>query len=125
MPYFSHVREAMTFRKTKNFLYLQYEDMASDLQSSIEHIANFLGCEVEEPKMKALLKHLNISNFRLNTSVNGQEMIDAHVLNKEENGFVRIGVTGSSISEFQAVPGLLEQANKWITENTIALNRQL
>ncbi|XP_061395301.1 sulfotransferase 4A1 [Musca vetustissima] len=121
LPYFSHVREAMQHRKSSNFLYLQYEDMSTDLQGSIKRIANFLGCDLDYSKMEALLQHLNISNFRLNTSVNGQEMMDAHILNKENNGFVRNGVAGSSFAEFQAVPGLFEQANKWITENITAL----
>ncbi|XP_073834569.1 sulfotransferase 4 isoform X2 [Musca autumnalis] len=124
MPYFSHIREAMNFKNSNNFLYLQYEDMSADLQSSIKQLANFLECDVDETKMEALLQHLHISNFRSNTSVNGQEMIDAHILNKNENGFVRTGMTGSSIVEFQTVPGLFERANEWVNEQVHALKNQ-
>lgn len=117
MPYYSHLREAMTHKNDTNVLYLQYEDMASNLKGSIEKIAKFLDCQLDESKMDLLLDHLNIRNFRNNPAVNSQELSSVGILNKSQDGFVRKGAVGGSDNEFRMVPGLLERAEMWIAEN--------
>lgn len=122
MPYFSHLREAKHLKNNTNVLYLQYEDMVSNLEGSIKKIANFLDCSLDESKMGEMLEHLNITNFRNNPAVNSQELSAVGILNKSQDGFVRKGVVGSSENEFRKVPGLLERANQWIIENENKLN---
>ncbi|XP_013100399.2 sulfotransferase 1C4 [Stomoxys calcitrans] len=123
MPYYSHIREAFEYRNQCNVLYLQYEEMTRDLPGVIEKISKFLNLKVDESKMDKLLHHLDISNFRLNTAVNGKELEEVGILNKTPNGFVRTGGSGLSISEFQAASGLLDNANKWIQENELLFEK--
>lgn len=117
MPYYSHLREAMNHKNDTNVLYLQYEEMATNLKGSINKIAKFLDCPLDESKMDSLLDHLNITNFRNNPAVNSQELSSVGILNKSQDGFVRKGAVGGSDNEFRLVPGLLERAEKWIAEN--------
>lgn len=116
MPYYSHIREAIGCKNRQNLLYLHYEEMAANLRVTVEKIASFLNCSIEETKVEQLLDHLTISNFRSNVAVNGKEMKDVGILNNTQSGFVRTGATGSSIMEFKSVPGLWERANKWVEE---------
>ncbi|XP_039962268.1 luciferin sulfotransferase [Bactrocera tryoni] len=121
LPYYSHISEALEHRHLSNILILNYEDMVSDLRGVILKLAAFLNRKISTEGLKNLIQHLDIKNFRENSSVNGSEMADVGVLLKGEAGFVRKGGNGKR-EELMNGTDLKNCVDQWIHENMTKIN---
>ena len=71
-PYFEHVHEAWT--KHDNLLFIFYEEMKADIKSVINKVCEFLDSTLTEDQIQELVDHLDIKNFRNNSSVNQEHL---------------------------------------------------
>ena len=72
-PYFEYVKEMWQQRKHPNMCLLFFEDMKKDLASSVKKVARFLGKNVSEEMVEALVGHLSFKQMRNNPAVNKEE----------------------------------------------------
>ncbi|XP_037932007.1 luciferin sulfotransferase-like [Teleopsis dalmanni] len=120
LPYHSHIKEALAHSHLPNVLMLKYEDMLKDLSATITKLASFLDCNLTTEGSENLINHLNITNFRKNSAVNGHEMEAIGILNKGEASFVRTGGSGVQ-KEYTDNPEILKKANNWLERQQIDL----
>ena len=92
-PYFEKVKEAWELRNHPNVCLLFFEDMKKDLATSVRKVARFLGKEVPEEKVEALVDHLSFKKMKNNSAVNKEE---AKALNffSADGDFMRKGEVG-------------------------------
>merc|ERR1719318_1965300 len=97
--------QAWEKREEKNMEFIWYEDMKEDIRSVINKVACHLGKTVSEADMAALEKHLDIDNFRANTSVNKTQEKPP-----QEDGpsFIRKGIVGDWKNHFTP-----EESKEW------------
>ncbi|KAL9693715.1 hypothetical protein quinque_013000 [Culex quinquefasciatus] len=99
-PYWSHLREGWQARSLPNVLFMFYEDMNKDLPATIRKVGAFLGKpDLSDEQVATLVDHLSIRNFKNNTSVNGEELKAAGILNSKAQDFIRKGQVNGSGSE--------------------------
>ncbi|XP_055694684.1 luciferin sulfotransferase [Lutzomyia longipalpis] len=116
MPYWTHIREGWEHRDHPNVLFMLYEDMNSDLTSTIRRVADFLGKSLNDMDIDCLSNYLSIEQFRKNNSVNCTELKEIHLLNSGEQEFVRRGKTDGWSEEY--TPELKERVKNWILKNS-------
>lgn len=95
-------------------LFLHYEDLLSDLKSSLIKLANFLGKPLKDDDMPKLLDHLSIKNFKNNPALNCQNLVDVKILSKDAQGFVR---NGSEKTNLELSEDMIQKIDKWIEAN--------
>ena len=72
-PYFEYIKEMWQQRKHPNVCLLFFEDMKKDLASSVKKVARFLGKNVSEEMVEAVVDHLSFKQMRNNPAVNKEE----------------------------------------------------
>ena len=120
-PHLEHVKDGWNHRHFPNVLFLFYEDLNRDIHGAIKRVSNFLGKTITTEETQAMAEHLNIKNFRNNSSVN-LDMEDKSYLNENAQPFIRKG--RSDIWSEEYTPDLKEKALKWIRENEIEYGAQ-
>ena len=80
--------------QSDNVLVVTYEDLITDLFSSLKKIATFLGKNFDETTLRNIVDHVSFSNMKSNIMVNWFEKNE--LFERESNGcpFFRKGVTG-------------------------------
>ena len=92
-PYFDYVKEAWAFRNHPNVCLLFFEDMKKDLAKNVRKVAKFLGKELTDENVEALVDHLSFKKMKNNPSVNKEEAKTANMF-KEDGVFMRKGEVG-------------------------------
>ena len=92
-PYFEYVKEAWQRRNHPNVCLLFFEDMKKDLATSVRKVARFLGKEVPEEKVEALVDHLSFKKMKNNQAVNKEDEVGKMIL-IDEGHFMRKGEVG-------------------------------
>lgn len=113
-PFFGHIKDGWSHRNDENVLFLHYEDLLSDLKSSLIKLANFLGKPLKDDDMPKLLDHLSIKNFKNNPALNCQNLVDVKILSKDAQGFVR---NGSEKTNLELSEDMIQKIDKWIEAN--------
>ena len=93
--WFDHVLGWWTHKDEPNVLFLKYEDLKKDLTTSIETIANFIGCTVNKEGLEAIVKQSEFESMKNNPLVN-YSWESAH----QANPFMRKGVVGDWKNKF-------------------------
>eukprot|EP00090_Calanus_glacialis_P040374 TRINITY_DN70385_c0_g1_i1.p1 TRINITY_DN70385_c0_g1~~TRINITY_DN70385_c0_g1_i1.p1 ORF type:complete len:302 (+),score=93.09 TRINITY_DN70385_c0_g1_i1:1-906(+) len=113
--WFEHMKQAWEVREEDNMEFVWYEDMKEDIRGVIGKIANHLGKTMTEDDMKALVKHLDIDQFKANSSVNKtQEMPSTG----DRPSFIRKGIVGDWKNHFTQ-----EESKEWDSWITSELER--
>ena len=68
--YYEYTKEAWKLRNHPNVCLLFFEDMKKDLASSVRKVAKFLGKQVTNKQIKALVDHLSFKKMKHNSAVN-------------------------------------------------------
>ncbi|XP_022120502.2 sulfotransferase 1C4 [Pieris rapae] len=113
-PFFEHLKEAWEKRHNPNLLFLFYEDLKKDLNREVRKVCKFLGKQYTDDQIAILCDHLDIKNFKYNTSVNNDSMKEVGLLNPKDE-FIRKGKTGGWRDYFD--DEMIAQADKWMKEN--------
>ncbi|XP_032780884.2 sulfotransferase 1E1 [Daphnia magna] len=115
-PYWTNLIDAWNMRNHPNFLFLFYEDLKMDLPAQLQRICRFLGKEeLTVDQISALAIHLKFDNFKVNPSVNAQELQEAGYFKKDGN-FIRKGQIGDWKNYFGE--RLNSQFDEWIEKCT-------
>ena len=93
-PYFEYVKEAWERRNHPNVCLLIFEDMKKDLAPSVKKVARFLGKEVSEEKVEALVDHLSFKKMKNNPAVN-RDNLKAMNFFSGDGDFMRKGEVGN------------------------------
>ena len=72
---------------------LFYEDMKEDLATNVRKVAKFLGKELANENVEAMVDHLSFKKMKNNPAVNKEEAKVAKMFN-EEGSFIRKGEVG-------------------------------
>ena len=91
--YFEYVKEAWKLRNHPNVCLLFFEDMKKDLASSVRKVAKFLGKQVGDEKVEALVDHLSFKKMKNNPAVNREEGKKRKIYTDDGN-FMRKGEAG-------------------------------
>lgn len=106
-PYFEHIKDGWSHRNDKNVLFLFYEDLVVDLKGSLKKLATFLDRPLKDSDLPELIDHLNIENFKQNSSVN---MDHVQKMMPEKWDFVRSGKIGGNV---EMTPEIAEKIDEW------------
>jgi len=109
--WFEHMKQAWDMREEKNLEFVWYEDMKEDITRVINKIAQHLGKTISEAEMAVLVKHLDIDNFRENTSVNKTEEMPHR---GDGPSFIRKGIVGDWKNHF--TPEESKEWDSWIEQ---------
>ena len=113
--WFEHMKQAWEVREEDNLEFVWYKDLDKDMKEDIRKIANHLGKTMTEDDMKALVKHLDIDQFKANSSVNKtQEMPSTG----DRPSFIRKGIVGDWKNHFTQ-----EESKEWDSWITSELER--
>ena len=91
--YFDYVKEAWTKRNHPNVCLLFFEDMKKDLVTNVRKVSKFLGKELTNENVEALVDHLSFKKMKDNPAVNKEDAKTAKLFN-EEGAFIRKGEVG-------------------------------
>ena len=108
--WFEHIRQAWEVREEENMEFVWYEDMKEDIRSVIKNIAKHLGKNMSEDDIETLVKHLDIDQFKANSSVNKAEEMPS---SEERPSFVRKGIVGDWKNHFTNEESM--EWDSWIT----------
>lgn len=92
-PFFEYIKNAWKMKNHPNVCLLFYEDMKRDQSKSVRKVAEFLGKDLTEKQVEALVEHLSFKNMKTNIAVN-QEAPTAKVLMTDKGSFMRKGEVG-------------------------------
>ena len=92
-PYFEYMKEMWQRRHHPNVCFLFFEDMKKDLASNVRKVAKFLGKDVSDEMVEALVDHLSFKQMRNNPAVNKEERRKLGLFTGE-GSFLRKGETG-------------------------------
>ncbi|XP_061718255.1 sulfotransferase 1A1-like [Cydia pomonella] len=112
-PFLPHIKEAWAQRHNPNMLFMFYEELIKDLPAAVDRVAKFFDKDITNEQNKILCEHLNIKNFRKNTSVN-PDWLNKGVEDLEKQGFVRKGVAGDWHEHFD--DEMIVQAQLWLCD---------
>ncbi|XP_068629941.1 sulfotransferase 1B1-like [Battus philenor] len=113
-PFFEHLKEAWQMRHHPNMLFLFYEELLKNLESTVKRVADFLGKQLTPEQTNALCSHLSFENFKNNQSVNIDEVRRLGLLAENEK-FVRKGKSGGWKEYFDE--DMARKAELWIAKN--------
>lgn len=111
--FLKHVSSAWNRRNDQNFLFLFYEDIVTDMPASIKKIAEFLNQPLRDEDLPGILNHMKFDNFKTNSMVNLQPLVESKVFRDTDQGHVRRGKVGGNpemTEEFS------KQIDKWMEE---------
>ena len=91
--YFDAVKEAWARRNHPNVCLLFFEDMKKDLATNVRKVAKFLGKELTNENVEALVDHLSFKKMRNNATVNREDMKKVKIFS-EDGDFMRKGEIG-------------------------------
>lgn len=105
-PFNDHVIDFWNLRDEPNILFLNYEDMKTDMNQMVKKAMRFLGKKYSQEQIEKLCKHLSVDSMRANPACNNDSLVEkAKSLNA--NGatsgdfrFIRKGEVGSFNEEF-------------------------
>ena len=116
-PYFQHIEEAWKLRDHPNVLFVFYEEMKANLKLVIKRVSNFLNCPMDDINTDLLIEHLDIKNFRNNSSVNLEFLKEGDARMFEHGNFIRTGLTGGGKQELDQFPAVKNKFDDWENKN--------
>eukprot|EP00112_Aurelia_sp_Birch-Aquarium-sp1_P022523 Seg6375.1 transcript_id=Seg6375.1/GoldUCD/mRNA.D3Y31 product="Sulfotransferase 1C4" protein_id=Seg6375.1/GoldUCD/D3Y31 len=108
-PYFDYIKEAWKRRDHPNLCLLFFEDMKKDQESAIRKVAKFLGKELSDEQVAALVEHLSFNKMKENITASATPEMK-NVFHEGKGHFFRKGKAGDWTNYFT------EEMNKRMDE---------
>merc|ERR1719361_2951251 len=99
--YWKFLKDSLKNKDHPNVKLLWYEKIVPNFEATVKELSSFTGFDVSEEKIKVMVEHMKIENFRKNDAVKFN---------------ARSGKVGGWESHFQN-KNVLEKFDKWIIEN--------
>ncbi|XP_054255064.1 sulfotransferase 1B1-like, partial [Indicator indicator] len=97
--WYDHVKDYWERRKEHPILYLFYEDLKEDLRREVVKVAQFLGQQLPEAVLDAIIQHTSFEAMRDNPTTN-YTMLPSHIMDHSVSPFMRKGTTGDWKNHF-------------------------
>ncbi|KAM4692926.1 amine sulfotransferase-like [Discoglossus pictus] len=91
--WFDHVRGWYTNKDNFNILFLKYEDMVMDLRSAVVQICRFIGKELDDEAVDAVVKQASFNNMKTDIRAN-KEKDSEEIFYTDKGSFMRKGTIG-------------------------------
>ena len=90
-PYWAHIRSWWPHRNDPEVLFLCYEDMKQDLPLTIQRIATFIGCEVDNELFNIVLRQSSVEFMRVH-----KQHFDDHLIRAKRDAVCGLPPGGDS-----------------------------
>ena len=97
--WFDHVLEWWKHRDAENILFLKYEDMKKDHRGAVKKMAEFMGYNLEEEVIDAIVEKTTFQSMKANPATNF-EWPDVYTRTPGEQPFMRKGIVGDWKNHF-------------------------
>uniref|UniRef100_A0A452GPM1 Sulfotransferase n=1 Tax=Gopherus agassizii TaxID=38772 RepID=A0A452GPM1_9SAUR len=91
--WFDHVTGWMGLKGNKNFFSITYEELQQDLQGSVRRICHFLGKELSEEQVAAVVENASFQSMKGNKMSNLSQLPDES-MDHQKGEFLRKGICG-------------------------------
>ncbi|XP_075771314.1 sulfotransferase 2B1 isoform X2 [Pelodiscus sinensis] len=91
--WFDHVKGWLGLRGCENFFCISYEELQEDLRGSIQRICQFLGRELEDQALDAVVANASFQAMKQNKMSNFS-LSPSFLLDQSKKSFLRKGITG-------------------------------
>ncbi|XP_055981328.1 amine sulfotransferase-like [Sorex fumeus] len=99
--WFDHVKGWYDNRQKFNILFMSYEEMKKDLKSAVQKICKFLGKELSEDDLDAVVKQATFKNMKSDPRANYNDVLKYELGTRNDNGhFLRKGTIGDWKNHF-------------------------
>ncbi|XP_049627343.1 amine sulfotransferase-like [Suncus etruscus] len=93
--WFDHIKGWYEHRHKFNILFMSYEEMKMDLRSTVKKFCNFLGKELSEDDIDAVVKQATFKNMKSDPRANYNDILRNEIGTKNNHGhFLRKGTIG-------------------------------
>jgi len=110
--YWHNVLSYWALRHQPNILFLTYEDMHADLPKVVRQVAEFLGKELSDIQIEAIVSHSSFGQMRSNPMTNAAAMRKV----PGEGEFMRKGQVGDWVNYFTEEQN--QRMEQWIAEHS-------
>lgn len=99
--WFDHVRDWYTHRHMFNILFVSYEEMKKDLKSAVQKICKFLGKDLSDDDVDAVVRQATFKNMKSDARANYNEILKNEIGVRNDTGrFLRKGTIGDWKNHF-------------------------
>ncbi|XP_064412293.1 amine sulfotransferase-like isoform X3 [Latimeria chalumnae] len=97
--WFDHINGWYKHKDEFDFLFMTYEEMHKDLRSAVIKISNFVGKELDNETIEAVVERCTFKSMKSNPMAN-YENLPSHVADPEKGTFLRKGIVGDWKNHF-------------------------
>ncbi|XP_055981439.1 amine sulfotransferase-like [Sorex fumeus] len=98
--WFDHVKDWYEHRHKFNILFLSYEEMRKDLKSAVQKLCNFLGKELSDNDMDAVVRQATFDNMKSDSRANYNNILKTIIGSKSDGHYMRKGTIGDWKNHF-------------------------
>ncbi|XP_055981227.1 amine sulfotransferase-like [Sorex fumeus] len=98
--WFDHVKGWYEHRHKFNILFVSYEEMKKDLKSAVQKLCNFLGKELSDDDVDAVVRQATFKNMKSDSRANLSNILKKEVGTKSDGHFMRKGTIGDWKNHF-------------------------
>ncbi|XP_055981300.1 amine sulfotransferase-like [Sorex fumeus] len=98
--WFDHIKGWYENRHKFNILFLSYEQMKKDLKSAVQTLCHFLGKELSEVDVDAVVRQATFTNMKSDSRANYNDILKNIVGTRSEGHFLRKGTIGDWKNHF-------------------------
>ncbi|XP_054992500.1 amine sulfotransferase-like isoform X1 [Sorex araneus] len=98
--WFDHVKGWYEHRHKFNIMFVSYEEMKKDLKSAVQNLCDFLGKELSEDDVDAVVRQATFKNMKSDSRANYNSILKNEVGTKSDGHFLRKGTIGDWKNHF-------------------------
>ncbi|NXJ57670.1 ST2B1 Sulfotransferase, partial [Spizaetus tyrannus] len=97
--WFEHVRGWMEMKDAQNFFFITYEELKQDLHSSVRHLCQFLGQDLDDNAVSSVVQNASFTAMQENPMCSSI-LLPADIMDQTKGQFLRKGICGDWENHF-------------------------